>query len=212
MIFKRCLMISQRFFQAFLFLLFFFAPACLFAASITNEGDTIVKVSARSAQGISGGGSIRPGQSLNLKNDASWIEHVPEGGSAQVRLKIIENDGKTGYISTPGGRYTFQTSTESKFTPQTEKKGPGLATGYADNRSNVAMSLNIVNRTGAQSFFVLRPGQKTVISEDTVEVRVDQQGWVSGDAQISLSVVMPDGKERVVRTSHATVRIDSPAK
>jgi hypothetical protein len=169
-------------------------------------------VSARSAQGISGGGSIRPGQSLNLKNDASWIEHVPEGGSVQVRLKIIENDGKTGYISTPGGRYTFQQGVESKSTTRMEKKGSGLATGYADNRSNVAMSLNIVNRTGAQNFIVLRPGQRTVIPEDTGEVRVDQHGWVSGDAQISLSIVMPDGKERVVRTSHAVVRLDSPGK
>ncbi len=201
------------FFKVFLFLLvFFFAAGSLFAASITNEGATTVKVSARSVQGISGGGSIKPGQSLNLKNDASWIEHVPEGGSAQVRLKIVENDGKVGFISTSGGRYTFQNVVESKASNGTgKKKGSGLISGYADNRSNVALSINIVDQSRAQNFLVLRPGQKTVIPEDTVEVRVDQYGWVSGDAQISLSVVMPDGKERVVRTSHAVVRIDSTA-
>ncbi len=212
MTFKRYFIGPPGLFPALLFFsAFFSASSYLFAASVTNEGETTVKMSARSSQGITGGGSIKPGQSLHLKNDVLWIEHVLEGGSVQVRLKIIGNDGRAGYINTPGGRYTFQPVVESKPTSPTEKKRSNLASGYADNRSNVALSLNIVNRTKAQNFLVLRPGQKTVIPEDTVEVRVDQYGWVSGDAQISLSVVMPDGKERVVRTSHAVVRIDSAA-
>lgn len=210
---KRSSMAFSRWLPILIFLFSFLSVlAPLFAASITNEGDTIVKVSARSNKGISGGGAIQPGQSLNLRNNIAWVEHVPEGGSTQVHLRIIENDGTVGYISTSGGRYTFRAVKESDPAAQPEKKKSNLATGYADNRSNVAMSLNIVNRSGAQNFVVLRPAQRTVIPEDTVEVRVDQHGWVSGDAQISLSVFMPDGKERVVRTSHAVVRLDSPPK
>ncbi len=184
-------------------------PAALFAANVSNEGSTAVKISARSVQGISGGSTLQPGQTWSVKNDPAWIEHIPDNRSTPVRIKIIENDGKTGYISTPGGRYTFQQPVQTQPAAKTGKPRVKHATGYADNRSNVALSLNIMSPSGSQNFVLLRPGQKTVIPEDAVEVRVDQHGWVSGDAQISLSVVMPDGKESVVRTSHAVIRMDS---
>jgi hypothetical protein len=183
-------------------------PAVLLAASVSNEGDTAVKVSARSVKGISGGSTLQPGQIWSVKNDPAWIEHVPDNRSMPVRIKIVENDGKTGYISVPGGRYTFQQAVETQPATPTKKPRMRHTSGYADNRSNVALSLNIVGPTGAQNFVLLRPGQKTVISDDTVEVRVEQYGWVSGDAQIFLSLMMPDGKEHVVRTSHAVVRND----
>jgi len=167
-----------------------------------------VKVSARSIKGISGGTSLEPGQTWPIKNDPAWIEHVPDNRSTPVRIKIVESDGKTGYISVPGGRYMFQQAVETQPATPTKKPRTRHTSGYADNRSNVALSLNIMSPSGSQNFVLLRPGQKTVIPEDTGEVRVDQYGWFSGDAQISLSLMMPDGKERVIRTSHAVVRND----
>lgn len=170
-----------------------------------------MKVNARSAQGIVGGGSLKPGQNLNLKSDVLWIEHVPEGGSTEVRLKIIENDGRVGSINSPGGRYTFKPASGSGSGVKTEKKTSPqvLVSGYADNLGSSAMLLSLIDKGNAQSYLLVLPGQKVTIPQDTVEVIVDRHGWSSGDVQIILFLVMPDGKEHTIRTAHAVVRTGS---
>ena len=208
---KICKPRPVNFLRYSLILLFVFLllPASLFSASITNEGRTIVKVNARSSQGIVGGGSIKPGQNLHLKNDVLWIEEVPEGGASQVQLKIIENDGRIGYINTSGGRYTFQLAAKSQPIALKEKKTQvALTEGYSENRSNLAMLLSLIDKGNKQSYSLLLPGQKGAIPKDTVEVIADRHGWSSGDVKIALFLVMPDGKEHMIQTSHAVVRID----
>ena len=208
---KACKQACLKFFCfSFVFCLtFLLVSPCLFSASITNEGDTIVKINGRSSKGILGAASIQPGQTFPIKQSTEWIEHVPTGASSQVRLKIVENNGQIGYIDTSGGRYTFQRPSEQKVVVAEKKK---MSSGSAANHSNVAMSLNFVGPNSTQSFLVLRPGEKCEIPADTVQVRTDQYGWASGDSQISVSVIMPDGSERVIRTSHAVIGIDSNIK
>ena len=188
---------------------FLIAAPCLFAASITNEGKATAKVNMRSAQGIVGGGSIKPGQSLHLKSDLLWIEHVPEGSLSPVQLTIVENDGRIGSIHTFGGRYTFQNAAGTEPAVKKEKKTQGvLMPGYAENRSNLAMLLSLIDAKKQQSYTLLMPGQKGVIPKETVEVIADRNGWSSGDVQITLFIVMPDGKEHTIKTSHAVVQIN----
>jgi len=196
----------------FLAVVFLSAPALLSAASVTNEGEATVKVSVRSAQGISGGGSIQPGKSLQLKSEILWIEHVPEGAASQVQLKIVENDGRTGFIRAPGGRYTFQKTPGSQPVGIREEKieKPMSSTaGYAENRGNVPMSLSLIDSKNQQSYTLLLAGQKGVIPKEIVEVIVDRYGWSSGDVRITVFIVMPDGKEHTIRDAHAVVRIHS---
>jgi hypothetical protein len=193
----------------FILLVFLAAPPRLFSASIINEGETTAKVNARSNQGITGGGSIKPGQSLHLKDGILWIEHVPEGVPSPVRLKIIQNDGTTGYISTSGGRYVFQQAEGTRSAAETEKKTRTVLTeGHAENRSNLTMLLSLIAKGNRQSYLLLLPAQKAVIPKDTVEVIADRHGWSSGDIQIALFLTMPDGKEHIVRTEHTVIRVD----
>ena len=200
---------ASAFFLA-VFCLFLAAPQRLYPATITNEGETTVKVNGRSTQGITGGWSLPPGQSRTLKSEIAWIEHVPEGGASQVRIKILENDGRMGRIDVPGGRYTFQSV--AGIPPVVEKKEmprPSMASGYAENNGTLAMMLSLIDKNNHQRYALLLPGQKTELPKDTIEVISDRHGWSSGDVQISLLITMPDGKEHTVRTSHAVVRANS---
>lgn len=184
----------------------------LFAASISNEGKETVKVNARSAQGIMGGGSLKPGQSLPVKSDVLWIEHVPEGRASGVSLRITEDDGRSGFINTPGGRYAFQRAVELSTGGNAEKKiSSAPVPGYAENQSNTAMLLSLIDRRNKQSYSLLLPGQKSVIPQDTVKVISDRHGWSSGDVKIALFLIMPDGKQRMIRDEHAETSVDTAA-
>lgn len=182
----------------------FFILSPLFAASITNNGKTAVKLTGKSATGIIGALTIQPGQIMPIRQKFLWIEHVPDGPAEKINLKIMTDSGATGYITSPGERYVFPDSADSSLNSKPALK---LRPGYALNGSNVQMYISLTNRGGGSRTSVLLPSQTMTIPEDTVEVKTEPFSNSFGDQVIQIEIVMPDGKRHVVRSSNETVRI-----
>ncbi|HNX69050.1 MAG TPA: hypothetical protein PLL75_04795 [Candidatus Omnitrophota bacterium] len=193
----------------FFFLFFFLTMSSLFAGSITNEGDTPVKVSGKSVNGISGSSTIPPGKTAPIRQKFLWLEHIPEGREGEIRIKITEDNGTVGYITSPGEKYFFKDVPEksgSEMAASATAAQP-LKPGYATNYSNVQIYLTFISDRGAQRTQVAMPGQMITVPENTVEVRTEPFNTSYGDAIISVTVMMPDGAIHSIRSARGSVQL-----
>lgn len=178
------------------------------AGSVTNEGSSPVKLSIKTNQGITGGGTLRPGQTVPLRNNFLWLEHIPEGPSQEVRIKIAEDNGTTTYITSIGGRYTrpqtqnIVSAPAASFMPSKVKLQPG----YVTNNSNVQIYVTFIGgRLGAQRTQVLLPSQTLTVPEDTVEVKTQPLNSSFRDATFFIEVLMPDGTRQSIQSAQGSV-------
>lgn len=200
-----------------LFVLFFcFITVPLFAGSATNEGPAAVKVSLRTASGISGGGTLQPRQTLPIRQPFLWLEHIPEGSAPEIRIKVVEDSGVTGYITTSGGRYTCSASPD-KTLP--EKAHPAAAPvrplqpGYATNHSNVQLYITFISsHLGAQRTQVIMPSQTITVPKDTVEVRTQPLNTSFTDVNVQVEILMPDGSRQTIQSAQGSVYLSRKAE
>lgn len=187
----------------------------LFAGSITNEGPSPVKVSGKSNKGISGGGTLRPGQTIPMRQPFLWLDHIPEGPATEIRIKIVDDNGITGYITTSGGRYTFPASPEKtaqEKTPPAAKPPQPLQPGYATNKSNIQLYITFISsRLGSQRTQVLLPSQTITVPKDTVEVRTQPLNTSFTDVNVLVEVLMPDGSRQSIQSSQGSVYLSRKA-
>ena len=187
----------------------------LFAGSITNEGPAPVKVSGRSTKGISGGGTLRPGQTIPMRQHFLWLEHVPEGPDTDIRIKIVEDNGATGYITTSGGKYTCTASGEKgapEKTPPAAKSAPPLQPGYVTNHCNIQLYVTFISSLlGSQRTQVLMPSQTITVPKDTVEVRTQPLNSTFKDTNGQVEVLMPDGSRQSIPSSQGSVYLGRKA-
>ncbi|MDD5218088.1 MAG: hypothetical protein PHN49_07050 [Candidatus Omnitrophica bacterium] len=185
--------------------LFLTAPL-LFAGTITNEGKTPVKISGKSENGMVGGSTVLPGQTVPMRQKFLWLKHIPEGAPAEIRIKIVNDDGTTGYINTVGGQYTCPQAQQSPV--REERAGtlskPTLQPGYATNHSNVQLYLTTISSRGAQRTSVLMPGQTVTIPADVEEVKAQPFSHRS-DLTIQVEVLMPDGSRQSILSPRGSV-------
>ncbi|MBU9889244.1 MAG: hypothetical protein KTQ49_05190 [Candidatus Omnitrophica bacterium] len=185
------------------------SPLPLFASSVTNEGPAPVKISIRSTSGITGGGTLLPGQSMPIRQSFQWLQHIPEGNTAEVRIKIVEDSGATGYITTSGGRYTSSSNPEKSFQERAAPPTPivrPLQPGYAINHSNVQLYITFISsHLGAQRTQVILPSQTITIPKDTVEVRTQPLNTSFADINVQVEVLMPDGSRQTIQSAQGSV-------
>lgn len=181
----------------------------LFAGSITNEGPAPVKISLKSSSGIGGGGTLQPGQTIPARQKLLWLEHVPEGPATEIRIKIVDDNGATSYITTSGGRHTFTPPVEEtpkKKTPSAAESVPRLQPGHVTNHSNVQLYVTFVSsRLGSQRTQVVMPSQTLTVPQDTVEVRTQPVNSSFKDTSFFVEVVMPDGTQQTIRSAQGSV-------
>ncbi len=195
---------------------FCLAASPLFAGSITNEGPAPVKISGRTAKGISGGGTLQPGQTTPMRQPFLWLDHVPEGTATEIRIKIVEDNGTIGYITTSGGRYTFAASPEKtlpvKAPPAAIPVQP-LQPGHVINRSNIQLYVTFISsRLGSQRTQVLLPSQTITVPRNTVEVRTQPLNTSFTDVTVLVEVLMPDGTRQSIQSPQGSVYLGRKAK
>lgn len=86
-------------------LFFFLIVSPLIAGTVTNEGPSAVRLSVKYKNGYGGNGMLPPGKTVPLRNDLMWLKHIPEDPKQEVRIKIVEDNGSTNYLTTKGGLY-----------------------------------------------------------------------------------------------------------
>ena len=190
-------------------LILFFAATPLFAGSIINEGDSPVQVSGRTASGITGSVTLLPGQTSPIRQKFVWLKHVPGDSSKTIRIKIINDDGTTGYINSLGGQYTFPEAREKAYQEKrnVERPKPKLQPGYVTNNSNVQLYITTISsHLGAQRTLTAMPGQTLSLPEDVVEVRTQPLNS-RADSKISLEVVLPDGSRHHISSPHGSAHL-----
>jgi hypothetical protein len=182
----------------------------LFAASVTNEGKTAVKLGGKTKSGTLASMTINPGQTLPIRQPVLWIEHITDGANEDVNIKVLENDGRSGWITTPGGRYDFAQQPEKpQASPGVKKPAIPLQAGYAKNNGNIQIFLTVSKQGGQTVNHRVMPGQTVTIPEDTVEVKLGSLGSNRGNEEVFLLIVMPDGKQHIVRSPKTTIRTSS---
>lgn len=195
-------------------LLFCLVSSRLFAASITNEGKTPIKLSGKTKSGVLAAMTINPGQTLPLRQTVLWVEHVIEGAHQNVNIKILEDNGTVGRIQTYGGRYTLANQQTIAPSGENNSKKPSISlqAGYALNNSNVEILVTLIKRSGRTVKQRIMPGQTANIPEDTIEVKLGSLNSHRGNEEVNLLVVMPDGKQHMIRSSRTSISISPEAR
>lgn len=187
------------------------AEGPLFASSVTNDGPDPVELSGETQSRVFASLTVQPGQTMVLQQRLLWVQHVPRNGASRpVNVRIVEDDGTYGLIQSPGGRYYF--SNRPAPTPPdpdsyaAERKPVGQ-TGLASNNSNTPVLLTITKKNGASRQVELYASQVGDIPPETVRVKVETLGPMLGDEMISVIIVMPDGRQRLVQSVPSTIEV-----
>lgn len=185
----------------------------LFGATVTNEGETPVKVLKKTKSGFPGTFELDAGKTVTLPRDILSIAHVPEGKIDEVKLTIIADNGEKGLIGKPGGEHSFIAPPKPAKTVEKKQEGPPpLKPGSAVNKSDIEFNVTLTGRNKIHRTYHLMPGQTAVIPEDTIEVRAEKSFVSPLPARYNLLILMPDGKKYEVKKEKKIIRLGEQVK
>jgi len=193
-------------------------PFLVHAAEVINEGTTPVKIAGAKKEGVIGSGSLPPGKSRVFSENPEMIRHVPSNlyHDEKVKIKIIEDNGKVGWIRSRGGRYHFDKRSRLLDLAATGKrkvkKRVELMDGQALNEGNIPVYVEITFKDKRTSIKKdLLPDTILRIPKETLSVKIRQRNPLRGDEVIKVKVIMPDGKEKIIRNIGGTAHTESLA-
>ncbi len=170
--------------------LFLFPMASLFAA-ITNESNGNIQIEITKESGDPNRLTMYPGQSTEIPIGATQITVVSSHfgrGDEVVKIKIVENEGLTGYITKTNMPYILGREDVS------EEDKAAYKSIRATNQSNVPLDLAVTKKNGNTTILKILPAQSMNLPEDTAEVKVTPSTSLRGDENIKLEMRMLNGE------------------